>query len=94
VLIVDDVISAGTSVRESVEMIKAAGAIPAGVAIAIDRQERGLGELSAVQEVEKDSGMPVINIATLADLIVYLNDAPELAEFKSAVQTYRNEYGV
>jgi orotate phosphoribosyltransferase len=64
------------------------------VAIAIDRQERGLGELSAVQEVEKDSGMPVINIATLADLIVYLNDAPELAEFKSAVQTYRNEYGV
>lgn len=94
VLIVDDVISAGTSVRESVEMIKAAGAIPAGVAIAIDRQERGLGELSAVQEVEKDSGMPVINIATLADLIVYLNDAPELAEFKSAVQTYRNEYCV
>ena len=94
VLIVDDVISAGTSVRESVEMIKAAGAIPAGVAIAIDRQERGLGELSAVQEVEKDSGMPVINIATLADLIVYLNDAPELAEFKSAVQAYRNEYGV
>jgi orotate phosphoribosyltransferase len=94
VLIVDDVISAGTSVRESVEMIKAAGAIPSGVAIAIDRQERGLGELSAVQEVEKDSGMPVINIATLADLIVYLNDAPELAEFKSAVQTYRNEYGV
>ena len=94
VLIVDDVISAGTSVRESVDMIKAAGATPAGVAIAIDRQERGLGELSAVQEVEKDSGMPVINIATLADLIVYLNDAPELAEFKSAVQTYRNEYGV
>jgi orotate phosphoribosyltransferase len=94
VLIVDDVISAGTSVRESVEMIKAAGAIPAGVAIAIDRQERGLGELSAVQEVEKDSGMPVIKIATLADLIVYLNDAPELAEFKSAVQAYRNEYGV
>ena len=94
VLIVDDVISAGTSVRESVEMIKAAGAIPAGVAIAIDRQERGLGELSAVQEVEKDSGMPVIKIATLSDLIVYLNDAPELAEFKSAVQAYRNEYGV
>jgi len=94
VLIVDDVISAGTSVRESVEMIKAAGAIPAGVAIAIDRQERGLGELSAVQEVEKDSGMPVIKIATLADLIVYLNDALELAEFKRAVQAYRNEYGV
>ena len=94
VLIVDDVISVGTSVRESVQMIKAAGAIPAGVAIAIDRQERGLGSLSAVQEVEKDSGMPVIKIASLADLITYLNDAPELAEFKPAVQAYREKYGV
>jgi len=94
VLIVDDVISAGTSVRESVEMIKAAGATPAGVAIAIDRQERGLGELSAVQEVERDNAMPVIKIASLADLITYLNDAPELAEFKPAVQAYREKYGV
>ena len=94
VLIVDDVISAGTSVRESVEMIKAAGAIPAGVAIAIDRQERGLGSLSAVQEVEKDSGMPVIKIATLADLIRFLDGAADLAEFKPAVQAYRNKYGV
>ncbi len=94
VLIVDDVISAGTSVRESVEMIKAAGAKPAGVAIAIDRQERGLGALSAVQEVEKDSGMPVIKIATLADLIQFLDGAADLAEFKPAVQAYRNEYGV
>ena len=94
VLIVDDVISAGTSVRESVEMIRAAGAIPAGVAIAIDRQERGLGALSAVQEVEKDSGMPVIKIATLADLIQFLDGAADLAEFKPAVQAYRNEYGV
>jgi orotate phosphoribosyltransferase len=94
VLIVDDVISAGTSVRESVEMIKAAGATPAGVAIAIDRQERGTGALSAVQEVEKDSGMPVIKIASLADLIVYLNDAPELASYQPAVEAYRKEYGV
>lgn len=94
VLIVDDVISAGTSVRESVEMIKAAGATPAGVAIAIDRQERGVGMLSAVQEVEKESGMPVIKIATLADLIHFLEGAAELAEFKQAVQSYRNEYGV
>ncbi len=94
VLIVDDVISAGTSVRESVEMIKVAGAKPAGVAIAIDRQERGLGALSAVQEVEKDSGMPVIKIATLADLIQFLDGAAYLAEFKPAVQAYRNEYGV
>ena len=94
VLIVDDVISAGTSVRESVEMIKAAGATPAGVAIAIDRQERGLGELSAVQEVEKDSGMPVIKIATLADLIAFLDGAADLAEHKPAVQAYRSQYGV
>ena len=94
VLIVDDVISAGTSVRESVQMIKAAGAIPAGVAIAIDRQERGLGELSAVQEVERDNAMPVIKIASLADLIAYLNDAPELASYKAAVEAYRAEYGV
>jgi orotate phosphoribosyltransferase len=94
VLIVDDVISAGTSVRESVQMIEAAGATPAGVAIAIDRQERGLGELSAVQEVEKDSAMPVIKIASLADLIIYLNDAPELASYKSAVEAYRAQYGV
>ena len=94
VLIVDDVISAGTSVRESVEMIKAAGATPAGVAIAIDRQERGLGVLSAVQEVEKDSGMPVIKIATLADLIAFLDGAADLAEHKPAVQAYRSQYGV
>ena len=94
VLIVDDVISAGTSVRESVEMINAAGATPAGVAIVIDRQERGLGELSAVQEVEKDSGMPVINIATLADLIAFLDGAADLAELKPAVEAYRNQYGV
>jgi orotate phosphoribosyltransferase len=94
VLIVDDVISAGTSVRESVEIIKSAGAIPAGVAIAIDREERGLGELSAVQEVEKNSGMPVIKIATLADLIAFLDGASELSEFKPAVQAYRNQYGV
>ncbi len=94
VLIVDDVISAGTSVRESVDMIKAAKAIPAGVAIAIDRQERGLGDLSAVQEVEKDSGIPVIKIATLADLITFLDDRADLAAFKPAVQAYRKTYGV
>ena len=94
VLIVDDVISAGTSVRESLQMIKSAGATPAGVAIAIDRQERGLGELSAVQEVERDNAMPVIKIASLADLITYLNDAPELASYKVAVEQYRETYGV
>jgi orotate phosphoribosyltransferase len=75
-------------------MIKAAGAIPAGVAIAIDRQERGLGALSAVQEVEKDSGMPVIKIATLADLIAYLDDSQELEVFTTAVRNYQERYGI
>ena len=94
VLIVDDVISAGTSVRESVELIRAAGAEPCGVAVAIDRQERGIGALSAVQEVERDNGIPVIRIATLADLIAYLGDAPQLATHKAAVEQYRVQYGV
>lgn len=94
VLIVDDVISAGTSVRESVDIIRSQGATPCGVAIAIDRQERGLGELSAVQEVQRDNGIPVISIANLADLIRYLEDAPELLIFKPAVEKYRTEYGV
>ena len=94
VLIVDDVISAGTSVRESVDIIRSQGATPCGVAIAIDRQERGLGELSAVQEVQRDNGIPVISIANLADLIRYLEDTPELLTFKPAVEKYRIQYGV
>ena len=94
VLIVDDVISAGTSVRESVELIRAANATPCAVAIALDRQERGQGALSAVQEVQQDSGMPVVSIAGLADLISYLQGAPELAQFKAAIEAYRAEYGV
>lgn len=94
VLIVDDVISAGTSVRESVEIIRAHGATPCGVAIAIDRQERGQGALSAVQEVQRDSNIPVISIASLADLIAYLDDTPELAAHKAAVENYRVAYGV
>jgi orotate phosphoribosyltransferase len=72
ILIVDDVISAGTSVRESVELIRAAGAQPCGVAIALDRMERGLGELSAVQEVSRDYGIPVISIVNLDDLAGHL----------------------
>ncbi|OAJ70599.1 orotate phosphoribosyltransferase [Methylobacillus sp. MM3] len=94
VLIVDDVISAGTSVRESVDIIRSQGATPCGVAIAIDRQERGLGELSAVQEVQRDNGIPVISIASLADLIRYLEGAPELQTYKPAVERYRTEFGV
>ncbi|MGA8863139.1 MAG: orotate phosphoribosyltransferase, partial [Gallionella sp.] len=73
VLIVDDVISAGTSVRESIELIRAAGASPCGVVIALDRMERGQGELSAVQEVRRNYDIPVISIATLDDLLGYLH---------------------
>jgi orotate phosphoribosyltransferase len=94
VLIVDDVISAGTSVRESVELIRAAGAIPAGVLIALDRQERGLGELSAVQEVQRDYNIPVIAVAGLGDLMAYLEHHPEFAAHRAAVADYRAKYGV
>jgi orotate phosphoribosyltransferase len=94
ILIVDDVISAGTSVRESVELIRAAGATPCGVAIALDRMERGTGELSAVQEVERDAGLPVIAIANLRDLLAYLQQQPDFATIREAVERYRAEYGV
>jgi len=94
VLIVDDVISAGTSVRESVEMIRAAGATPAGVLIALDRQERGQGELSAVQEVTRDYGIPVVAVAGLRDLMAYLEHHPEFAIHQAAVTRYREQYGV
>ena len=94
VLIVDDVISAGTSVRESVEIIRAAGATPAGVLIALDRQERGQGALSAVQEVQRDYGIPVVAVAGLADLLAYLDGHPEFAAHRAAVARYREQYGV
>ena len=94
VLIVDDVITAGTSVRESVELIRAHGATPAGVLIALDRMERGRGERSAVQEVSEDFGIPVIAIATLEDLMRFIGDRAELAPFKDAVNSYRKQYGV
>lgn len=94
VLIVDDVISAGTSVRESVQMIQQSGATPCGVAIAIDRQERGLGALSAVQEVEKDNGIPVCAIANLTSLIDYLHQQQNLKIDVDAIERYRSEYGV
>lgn len=94
VLIVDDVISAGTSVRESVDMIRASGATPAGVLIALDRQERGLGDLSAVQEVQRDYGIPVIAVAGLGDLMAFLEHHPEFAAHRAAVARYREQYGV
>lgn len=92
-LIVDDVISAGTSVRESVNLIRAQGATPCGVAIALDRQERGLGELSAVQEVTREYGLPVVAIATLEDLIGYLSVQPTLATYLERVVEYKHQYG-
>ena len=94
VLILDDVISAGTSIRESVNIIRAAGATPAGVVIALDRQERGQGELSAVQEVQQDFGLPVVAVASLADLIGYLGGHAELERNLDAVTRYRENYGV
>ncbi len=94
VLIIDDVISAGTSVRESVELIRAQGATPAGVVIALDRMERGSGELSAVQEVEQAYAIPVVSVASLDDLIAYLAGNPELERSLVAVSAYRSRYGV
>lgn len=99
VVIIDDVISAGTSVRESVAMIRAAGAEPCAVLIALDRMERGgkdgvLSPLSAVQEVSQNYGIPVISIANLSDLFTYLSADPSMAEHKDAVAAYRAQYGV
>lgn len=93
VLIIDDVISAGTSVRESVQIIKAANATPVGVAIALDRQERGEGKLSAVQEVEATHGLRVISIATLDTLLHYLDGKDGVRHHLDAINAYRRTYG-
>lgn len=94
VLIIDDVISAGTSVRKSIELISAAGAKPCGVVIALDRMERGQGELSATQEVQRNYGIPVVSIATLDDLLGYLQGEADMVQNQAAVQSYRDRYGV
>ncbi len=94
ILIVDDVISAGASVRESVQLIRAAGATPCGVAIALDRMERGQGELSAVQEVSRDFGLPVIRIVDLDDLAAHFTGKAEWQATLSRIQDYRAAYGV
>lgn len=93
VLIIDDVISAGTSVRESIQLIEAAGAEPAGVIIALDRQERGQGALSAIQEVEQQYDIPVAAIVRLDDLIRYLADKPEFEQALADARAYREQYG-
>lgn len=94
VLIVDDVISAGTSVRESVKIIRAAGAAPCGVVISLDRMERGTGTSSAAQEVHSQFGIPVISIATLEDLTGFLRTRADMARQLQSVERYRKEYGV
>ena len=93
VMIVDDVITAGTSVRESVDLIRAHGAQPAGVLIALDRMEKGRGDPSAVQEVQSLYGIPVVAIATLDDLMRFLAGRPELGEHAQSVAAYRARYG-
>ncbi|GAA0655906.1 orotate phosphoribosyltransferase [Rheinheimera tangshanensis] len=94
VMLVDDVITAGTAIRESMQLIQAQGASLSGVLIALDRQEKGQGELSAIQEVERDFGTQVVSIICLNDLINYLQGKPELAQYLEAVSAYRAQYGV
>jgi orotate phosphoribosyltransferase len=94
VLIIDDVISAGTSIRESVDLIRANDATPAGVLIALDRMERGRGQLSATQEIEREFGIPVIAIATLDDLLRFIDERADLEPHRTAIEEYRRQYGV
>tara|TARA_B110000238_G_C16131287_1_gene441567 strand:+ start:799 stop:1452 length:654 start_codon:yes stop_codon:yes gene_type:complete len=98
VMLVDDVITAGTAIRESMEIIKSHGAQLSGVLIALDRQEKGQGELSAIQEVERDFGTEVISIVTLDDVITYLEekvvDQPELNDSLLRIKNYRENYGI
>ena len=94
VLIVDDVITAGTAVRESLALILGAGAAVAGVLVALDRQERGQGELSAVQELAREHGVPVLAIVSLTDLMEYAGARPDLAAERERLAAYRDRYGV
>jgi orotate phosphoribosyltransferase len=94
VLIIDDVITAGTAIREVMAIIEQSGATPAAVAIALNRMERGQAELSAIQEVERDYGMPVISIITLDHLIEYLSEKEDMRTQLEAIQAYRNEFGI
>jgi len=93
-LIVDDVITDGASKREAIEIIRAAGAVPAGVLIALDRQERGQGSLSATQEVSRDFGVPVTAIATLEDILATLRARPEERANVERIEAYRRQYGI
>lgn len=98
VLIIDDVITAGTAIREVMGIVKASGAEPAGVVVALDRQEKGKAELSAIQEVERDFGVPVLSVVNLGLIIQYLNDQadqhPEFAANLARIRAYRDEFGI
>ncbi|WP_100753509.1 orotate phosphoribosyltransferase [Vibrio salilacus] len=94
IMLVDDVITAGTAIRESMEIIKANGADLAGVLVAIDRQEKGKGELSAIQEVERDFGCAIISIVSLTDLVTFLEEKGTAPEHLEAVKAYRAQYGI
>src|SRR5690554_709691 len=94
IMLVDDVITAGTAIRESMDIVEANGASLAGVLIALDRQERGKGELSAIQEVERDYNATVIAIVTLGDIIEYLSEQPGQEAMLEKVREYRQQYGI
>ena len=94
VLVVDDVITAGTAIRESLALIRAAGAAAAGVLTALDREERGQGALSATEELRAEFGIPTIAIARLSDLLAYASGKPELAEHRDRLAAYRARYGI
>ena len=95
VLIVDDVITAGTAIREVMSLIESTdGATPAAALIALNRQERGQGELSAIQEVERDFGITVASIVSLNQVLDYVAEDPELAQNADAISAYRDQYGV
>jgi orotate phosphoribosyltransferase len=94
VMLVDDVITAGTAIRESMQIIQAHGAELSGVLIALDRQEKGQAELSAIQEVERDFNTQVISIVTLANLISYLEEKPDMTDSLASIKKYREDYGI
>lgn len=94
VLVIDDVITAGTAIREVMGLVAAEGASPAGVLVGLNRQERGQGELSAIQEVERDYGIPVVSIIALEHIIEYVRGQPSLACWLPAIEAYRARYGV
>lgn len=94
IMIIDDVITAGTAIREVIQIIKAAGAEPAGVIIALDRQEKGQGELSAIQEVERDHNIPVLSIVNLEQILDFISNDASLTDHADSVAAYRDRYGI